>query len=197
MHLKLAWNKLRSSFLLYYDVYLSETASWTRTKTLQYFYKYFMISWCVILQVLSCFINLVWSNTVLLFCSLQMHIVLLLFISVGVNTFDYLGSILSYIVIAIPIFAGEYDGLTPGELSALVSKVSYFKQYLMWWTLRQTQVLLLWVSLCCTQDVNHMSLSERFRLHLSDKLLHPAHRSLNHSVWCRWIHASVRCSKTA
>lgn len=34
---KLAWNKLRSSFLLYYDVYLNDTASWTRT--LQYFYK--------------------------------------------------------------------------------------------------------------------------------------------------------------
>ncbi len=59
----------------------------------------------------------------LLLCSPQMHIVVLLFVSVGVNTFDYLGSILSYIVIAIPIFAGEYDGLTPGELSALVSKV--------------------------------------------------------------------------
>lgn len=69
-----------------------------------------------------------------------MLIVLLLFVSVGVNTFDYMGSILSYIVIAIPIFAGEYDGLTPGELSALVSKVSYCKLYLMWWTSRQTQV---------------------------------------------------------
>ncbi len=160
MHLKLAWNKLRSSFLLYYYVYLSETASWTRKKHCSifinnknrpfWFHDDFDFK-CVILQVLSCFINLVWSNTVLLFCSLQMHIVLLLFISVGVNTFDYLGSILSYIVIAIPIFAGEYDGLTPGELSALVSKVSHFKQYLMWWTLRQIQVLLLWVSLCCTQ----------------------------------------------
>uniref|UniRef100_A0A672S0H0 ATP-binding cassette, sub-family D (ALD), member 4 n=1 Tax=Sinocyclocheilus grahami TaxID=75366 RepID=A0A672S0H0_SINGR len=48
----------------------------------------------------------------------------------GVNTFDYLGSILSYIVIAIPIFAGEYDGLTPGELSALVSKNAYVCIYL-------------------------------------------------------------------
>ncbi|XP_051538864.1 lysosomal cobalamin transporter ABCD4-like isoform X2 [Myxocyprinus asiaticus] len=42
-----------------------------------------------------------------------------LWLYIGVNTFDYLGSILSYIVIAIPIFAGVYDGLTPGELSAL------------------------------------------------------------------------------
>ncbi|XP_039540456.1 lysosomal cobalamin transporter ABCD4-like isoform X2 [Pimephales promelas] len=46
-----------------------------------------------------------------------------LWLYIGVNTFDYLGSILSYIVIAIPIFAGHYDGLTPGELSALVSKL--------------------------------------------------------------------------
>ncbi len=151
MHLKLAWNKLRSSFLLYYDVNMSKT-SWIiffffiNKNDPFWFHGDFK---CVILQVFSCFINLVWDNTVLLLCSPQMHIVVLLFVSVGVNTFDYLGSILSYIVIAIPIFAGEYDGLTPGELSALVSKVSYFKQYLMWWTLRQTEAL--WVSLCCTQ----------------------------------------------
>lgn len=43
---------------------------------------------------------------------------------VGINTFDYLGSILSYVVIAIPIFSGVYSDLSPTELSALVSKVS-------------------------------------------------------------------------
>ncbi len=155
MHLKLAWNKLQSSFLLYYDLYLSKTSSWIKNvfsinnKNDPFWFHGDFDFKCFILQVLICFINLVWNNTVLLLCSPQMHIVVLLFVSVGVNTFDYLGSILSYIVIAIPIFAGEYDGLTPGELSALVSKVSYFKQYLMWWTLRQTRVL--WVSLCCTQ----------------------------------------------
>uniref|UniRef100_A0A672L9B4 ABC transporter domain-containing protein n=1 Tax=Sinocyclocheilus grahami TaxID=75366 RepID=A0A672L9B4_SINGR len=53
-----------------------------------------------------------------------------LWLYVGVNTFDYLGSILSYIVIAIPIFAGDYDGLTPGELSALVSKNAFVCIYL-------------------------------------------------------------------
>lgn len=43
--------------------------------------------------------------------------------TVGVNTFDYLGSILSYVVIAIPIFSGIYGDLSPTELSTLVSKV--------------------------------------------------------------------------
>lgn len=46
--------------------------------------------------------------------------------TVGVNTFDYLGGFLSYIIIAIPIFSGVYDSLTPGELSALISKVDMF-----------------------------------------------------------------------
>ncbi|KAI1897280.1 hypothetical protein AGOR_G00081690 [Albula goreensis] len=49
---------------------------------------------------------------------------------IGVNTFDYLGGILSYIVIAIPIFTGVYDGLTPGELSALISKNAFVCIYL-------------------------------------------------------------------
>lgn len=46
--------------------------------------------------------------------------------TVGVNTFDYLGGFLSYIIIAIPIFSGVYDSLTAGELSALISKVDMF-----------------------------------------------------------------------
>ena len=37
--------------------------------------------------------------------------------------FDYLGSILSYVVISIPIFSGIYGDLSPTELSTLVSKV--------------------------------------------------------------------------
>ncbi|KAG7265271.1 hypothetical protein CRUP_020517 [Coryphaenoides rupestris] len=46
-----------------------------------------------------------------------------LWLYIGVNTFDYLGGFLSYIIISIPIFTGIYDDLTPGELSALVSRV--------------------------------------------------------------------------
>ncbi|XP_063075771.1 ATP-binding cassette sub-family D member 4 [Engraulis encrasicolus] len=53
-----------------------------------------------------------------------------LWLSIGVNIFDYMGSILSYIVIAIPIFTGVYDGLTPGELSALVSRNAFVCIYL-------------------------------------------------------------------
>ncbi|XP_019374379.1 PREDICTED: ATP-binding cassette sub-family D member 4 isoform X3 [Gavialis gangeticus] len=49
---------------------------------------------------------------------------------IGINTFDYLGSILSYVVIAIPIFSGVYGDLTPTELSSLVSKNAFVSIYL-------------------------------------------------------------------
>ena len=39
------------------------------------------------------------------------------------NAFDYLGSILSYLALAVPIFSGVYDALTASELSALISVV--------------------------------------------------------------------------
>uniref|UniRef100_V9KTS7 ATP-binding cassette sub-family D member 4 n=1 Tax=Callorhinchus milii TaxID=7868 RepID=V9KTS7_CALMI len=53
-----------------------------------------------------------------------------LWLHLGVNTFDYLGSILSYVVIAVPIFSGVYDGLHPAELIALVSKNAFVSIYL-------------------------------------------------------------------
>ncbi|KAM9798330.1 lysosomal cobalamin transporter ABCD4 [Neosynchiropus ocellatus] len=53
-----------------------------------------------------------------------------LWLYIGVNTFDYLGGFLSYIIIAIPIFSGIYDGLTPGELSALISRNAFVCIYL-------------------------------------------------------------------
>ncbi|XP_025025822.1 ATP-binding cassette sub-family D member 4 isoform X2 [Python bivittatus] len=53
-----------------------------------------------------------------------------LWLYIGINTFDYLGSILSYVVIAIPIFNGVYDDLNPTELSSLVSKNAFVSIYL-------------------------------------------------------------------
>lgn len=53
-----------------------------------------------------------------------------LWLYIGVNTFDYVGGFLSYIIIAIPIFTGFYDNLTPGELSALISKNAFVCIYL-------------------------------------------------------------------
>ncbi|KAK2104453.1 ATP-binding cassette sub- D member 4 [Saguinus oedipus] len=53
-----------------------------------------------------------------------------LWLYIGINTFDYLGSILSYVVIAIPIFSGVYGDLSPAELSILVSKNAFVCIYL-------------------------------------------------------------------
>ena len=36
---------------------------------------------------------------------------------------SYFGSILSYVIIAIPIFFGLYDGMPASDLSAIISKV--------------------------------------------------------------------------
>ncbi|KAF9344186.1 hypothetical protein BGX26_004674 [Mortierella sp. AD094] len=43
---------------------------------------------------------------------------------------SYFGSILSYVIIAIPIFWGVYDGLPPSDISAVISKVSFVSMYL-------------------------------------------------------------------
>ncbi|XP_076441567.1 lysosomal cobalamin transporter ABCD4-like isoform X2 [Babylonia areolata] len=43
---------------------------------------------------------------------------------------DYLGSILSYIAIAFPIFLGDYKDLSPTEVSALISKNAFVSIYL-------------------------------------------------------------------
>ncbi|XP_070325724.1 lysosomal cobalamin transporter ABCD4 isoform X3 [Odocoileus virginianus] len=53
-----------------------------------------------------------------------------LWLYIGINMFDYLGSILSYVVIAIPIFSGIYGDLSPTELSSLVSKNAFVCMYL-------------------------------------------------------------------
>ena len=43
-------------------------------------------------------------------------------VSIGIA--DYLGSILSYVILAIPIFGSTYDDLSPADLSALISRVT-------------------------------------------------------------------------
>ncbi|XP_072349562.1 lysosomal cobalamin transporter ABCD4 isoform X1 [Scyliorhinus torazame] len=53
-----------------------------------------------------------------------------LWLYIGVNIFDYLGGIISYVVIAIPIFTGRYDGLAPADLIELVSKNAFVSIYL-------------------------------------------------------------------
>lgn len=41
------------------------------------------------------------------------------------ESFSYLGAILSYIIIAIPIFTGRLDGKDAAELSSIISAVSH------------------------------------------------------------------------
>lgn len=48
----------------------------------------------------------------------------------SVNLFDYLGSILSYILLAFPIFNGNFDSLTPAEFSSRISANSFIFMYL-------------------------------------------------------------------
>ncbi|KAJ6219596.1 hypothetical protein RDWZM_005408 [Blomia tropicalis] len=43
---------------------------------------------------------------------------------------DYAGSILSFISLSIPLFAGAYDNLKPSDLSKLISENAFFTMYL-------------------------------------------------------------------
>ena len=51
-------------------------------------------------------------------------------LNLSVNLFDYLGSILSYFIIAVPIFAGTYDNLTTLQLTSLISQNAFVSMYL-------------------------------------------------------------------
>ena len=44
--------------------------------------------------------------------------------SVSMNVANYFGTVLSYSVIAIPIFRGDYDSLEDADLSSFISKVN-------------------------------------------------------------------------
>lgn len=96
--------------------------------------------------------------------------------------FDYLGSILSYIVIAIPIFSGVYGDLSPTELSSLVSKVSLPPG-----ERPPTPPPVILAPLPFGLGVKAwalcpLSCPERLRVHVSHQLLQPAHRPLHHAL---------------
>ncbi|KAI8145713.1 ATP-binding cassette sub-family D member 4-like protein [Fennellomyces sp. T-0311] len=46
------------------------------------------------------------------------------------ESFSYFGSILSYLIVAMPIFAGAFEGKNAAELSEIISKNSFFSMYL-------------------------------------------------------------------
>ncbi|KAL0073150.1 P-loop containing nucleoside triphosphate hydrolase protein [Phycomyces blakesleeanus] len=48
------------------------------------------------------------------------------------SSFAYIGSILSYMIVAIPIFTGVFDDKDPGELSSIISKNSFVSMYLIY-----------------------------------------------------------------
>ncbi|XP_061167666.1 lysosomal cobalamin transporter ABCD4-like isoform X2 [Saccostrea echinata] len=61
----------------------------------------------------------------------QHHLILRQYaLNFSVNLFDYLGSILSYILLAFPIFHGDYDNKSPADFSSLISANSFVIMYL-------------------------------------------------------------------
>ena len=52
------------------------------------------------------------------------------FLNFAVNTFDYMGSIISYLALAVPIFTGRYDDLSSAELSSVISQNAFVCIYL-------------------------------------------------------------------
>jgi len=48
----------------------------------------------------------------------------------SVQLFNYFGSILSYLVLAIPILNGKYDHLTSSEMASIISQTSFLCMYL-------------------------------------------------------------------
>lgn len=46
------------------------------------------------------------------------------------QNFAYIGSILSYLIVSVPIFLGVYDDMDSSELSAIISKNSFVSMYL-------------------------------------------------------------------
>jgi ATP-binding cassette subfamily D (ALD) protein 4 len=49
---------------------------------------------------------------------------------------QYLGAILSYLILAVPIFSHTYDSYTPGELAQLISNYSFICGYVVYYFTR-------------------------------------------------------------
>lgn len=54
------------------------------------------------------------------------------FLSFTTNFFDYIGSIFSYLMLAIPIFSGRYNHLSPADLGYLISQNAFILIYLIY-----------------------------------------------------------------
>ena len=52
--------------------------------------------------------------------------------SIFVNISQYMGGILAYLILAIPIFTGVYADYTPADLAQLISNYSFQSQYLIY-----------------------------------------------------------------
>jgi ATP-binding cassette subfamily D (ALD) protein 4 len=48
------------------------------------------------------------------------------------ESFSYFGSILSYLLIAIPVFGGNYDGIEKDKLSGIISMNAFLSLYLIY-----------------------------------------------------------------
>ena len=55
-----------------------------------------------------------------------------LILKIFINTSQYMGGILAYLVLAVPIFTNVYDNYTPTDLSQLISNYSFKCQYLIY-----------------------------------------------------------------
>ena len=59
-------------------------------------------------------------------------------IDLSVNLFQYLGAIVSYLVIAVPIFSGVYDDKNPSELAQVISETAFVCMYLVYQVIQIT-----------------------------------------------------------